>query len=424
MENTEESKTLAPPYYIPFYTELAPDRRDSIYYCSRELLRRALVSDKVRFISFFDEEWEAGGEDYWKLPKDCGHKFVPVNYTGLARFPFGVPNASFMRIRKVQQLYHVLFSQQTCGSLILKKMLGVPTLLHPTIINWVHSDFNESAMSIYPSHKYEILCNLAAGWNIFHNEAFMKRTLTHMRALFSGSMIRAYMRRSTSCGALGIAVREMDAVEPFRGHEGKFVMVYGGRLSIQKGIDKMLLAAAKLVAMGVPLVFELFVTKAEGSSSQDNQKSEESVRATLAKFMKRKDSSFVNVHFNVPHADYYAMCKRADAFYCPSIAESYGISWVEQMYGGAVGVYSQKPWIKGILPDDYPYVARGLDEAVAMLHGIWKDGGKAIRERMRKFILEYHNNDTYNDKVIEHLYRLTRALKEKRKVTSWKEVMA
>lgn len=56
------------------------------------------------------------------------------------------------------------------------------------------------------------------------------------------------------------------------------------------------------------------------------------------------------------------------AFLATAEEESYGLEYVEALVAGAVGVFPDRPWVRTILPPEYPFVYRDPDEAVEMLY--------------------------------------------------------
>ncbi len=66
--------------------------------------------------------------------------------------------------------------------------------------------------------------------------------------------------------------------------------------------------------------------------------------------------------------DYWSALARTTAFLATADEESYGLAYVEALAAGVVGVFPDRPWVRGILPEGYPFVYRTPAEAEAMLY--------------------------------------------------------
>ena len=65
--------------------------------------------------------------------------------------------------------------------------------------------------------------------------------------------------------------------------------------------------------------------------------------------------------------DYWQALARTTAFLATASEESYGLAYVEALAAGAVGVFPDRPWVHGIVPDGYPFIYRTPAEAAEML---------------------------------------------------------
>ena len=64
---------------------------------------------------------------------------------------------------------------------------------------------------------------------------------------------------------------------------------------------------------------------------------------------------------------YWDALARTTAFLATAEEESYGLEYIEALVAGAVGIFPDRPWVRGIVPEGYPFVYRTADEAEAML---------------------------------------------------------
>ncbi len=64
---------------------------------------------------------------------------------------------------------------------------------------------------------------------------------------------------------------------------------------------------------------------------------------------------------------YWEELSRTTAFLATAQDESYGLEYVEAMLAGVIGVFPDKPWVRTILPENYPFIYRDTNEAGEML---------------------------------------------------------
>jgi hypothetical protein len=64
---------------------------------------------------------------------------------------------------------------------------------------------------------------------------------------------------------------------------------------------------------------------------------------------------------------YWDALARTTAFLATAEEESYGLEYVEALVAGAVGIFPDRPWVRGIVPEGYPFVYRTAEEAESML---------------------------------------------------------
>jgi hypothetical protein len=77
--------------------------------------------------------------------------------------------------------------------------------------------------------------------------------------------------------------------------------------------------------------------------------------------------------FGQNRAQFVRNMQAGDVFLCNSLNETYGLAWLEMLGAGMLGVYEDKWWVKGSLPDWYPFVADGPKDQVEMAVALLKD---------------------------------------------------
>lgn len=72
-------------------------------------------------------------------------------------------------------------------------------------------------------------------------------------------------------------------------------------------------------------------------------------------------------------ARWFQRLGEGDVFLCNSISESYGLSWLEMLAAGMLGVFERQWWLDGLLPEWYPFIADSQAEQVEMASALMND---------------------------------------------------
>ena len=64
---------------------------------------------------------------------------------------------------------------------------------------------------------------------------------------------------------------------------------------------------------------------------------------------------------------YWHALARTTAFVATAVEESYGLSYVEAMGAGVIGIFPDRGWSRALLPDGYPFLYQSEEEAADML---------------------------------------------------------
>lgn len=90
------------------------------------------------------------------------------------------------------------------------------------------------------------------------------------------------------------------------------------------------------------------------------------------------------------------------AFLCTSNYESFGIYYLELLCSGIVGVFLDKPWIRGLLPD-YPLIAENQAQAVALMKDVTENYDKwyaIITEQWIPFIRQTYDLKRFATSIV------------------------
>lgn len=78
--------------------------------------------------------------------------------------------------------------------------------------------------------------------------------------------------------------------------------------------------------------------------------------------------------------DYWDALSRTTAFLATATEESYGLSYVEALVAGAIGIFPDREWAHAILPEQYPFFYRTPAQAEEMLYRAVTDTPACRRE--------------------------------------------
>lgn len=104
---------------------------------------------------------------------------------------------------------------------------------------------------------------------------------------------------------------------------------------------------------------------------------------------------------------YWEALAHTTAFLATTEEESYGIEYVEALGAGVIGIFPDLPWAHALVPPNYPFFYKTVDEAKNLL---WQALAKpaearkkmdaAAGESIQKWIGEHHSDDVFDDALI------------------------
>jgi glycosyltransferase involved in cell wall biosynthesis len=211
---------------------------------------------------------------------------------------------------------------------------------------------------------------------------------------------------------LGVDCASIDSAVPNpRQKDDPFTFIYGGRPALSKGIDLALELADTMYRTGKKIAFNAYFVL------------DRSLVGGKLKAWKDK-YPFLQIFENCSQPEFWSACKAADVFLCASGDENYGLSFLECLRCGVPVIFFDRPWIYGILPDDYPYIVQSRWEASALLHRMYDDRKYAegtVRGAQR-FIETEHNRFIHSQRVLDSCIALSSALRTKKHPRSWDDV--
>jgi len=168
-----------------------------------------------------------------------------------------------------------------------------------------------------------------------------------------------------SMGTKNVVVPHSIAVDRIkfkpRKNPEKVRIMFATTLSAVKQADKIGKMFEKMLKLGKPveLVASLPFRRAEIARQYIVEEFKEKAYKELSKY--------TELHVNPPREQYERLLEGADVFVCMSKNESFGLSFFEQLQAGQVGIYLKKPWQKGLLPEEYPFICETEEEVFARL---------------------------------------------------------
>ena len=106
--------------------------------------------------------------------------------------------------------------------------------------------------------------------------------------------------------------------------------------------------------------------------------------------------------------DYWHALARTTAFLATATDESYGLSYVEALVAGAVGVFPDRPWARAILPARYPYFYSTEAEAEEMLfravtetEACRAELDAAANGSFAQWLRDRHNDDNFEQAIAD-----------------------
>ncbi|MDU0968254.1 MAG: glycosyltransferase family 1 protein [Actinomycetaceae bacterium] len=109
-------------------------------------------------------------------------------------------------------------------------------------------------------------------------------------------------------------------------------------------------------------------------------------------------------------SSYWEALAHTTAFLATASDESYGLSYVEALGAGVIGIFPDRPWARALVPEGYPFFYRDLDEAKEMLlRAVTEpDECRAEMERcvdgtLSDWIAKHHSDDAFDVSLVAHV---------------------
>ena len=105
-------------------------------------------------------------------------------------------------------------------------------------------------------------------------------------------------------------------------------------------------------------------------------------------------------------SSYWEALSHTTAFLATASQESYGLSYVEALGAGVIGVLPDEDWARALVPDDYPYFYGDKSTAEALLYRAVTEPEACMRELDQlvdgsfvEWIQDNHSDDTFDQEL-------------------------
>ena len=105
---------------------------------------------------------------------------------------------------------------------------------------------------------------------------------------------------------------------------------------------------------------------------------------------------------------YWESLSQTTAFLATAEEESYGLTYVEALGAGAIGVFPDIEWARQLLPENYPFLYSNKEDAEEMLYRAVTDPDlcraemdDAVSGSFTQWINQHHSDDTFDREVTQ-----------------------
>lgn len=107
---------------------------------------------------------------------------------------------------------------------------------------------------------------------------------------------------------------------------------------------------------------------------------------------------------------YWAALAHTTAFLATATEESYGLSYVEAMGAGAIGILPDRQWARALVPERYPFLystpsqaADMLERAVTETEDCREELDGLVGGSFRRWIQDHHSDDAFDREIVERV---------------------
>ncbi len=243
------------------------------------------------------------------------------------------------------------------------------------------------------THRVE-RASLALSCGLFPTFCNSERTATEVREILS-SWTTQPIAASAKIAWVNLGIR-LEHVQPRQEPEIPVVLYPAIYLSERKQPQVFLDVVERLVRR-TPI-------RVEARLHESHLISEKAMR------LSRRDWAWVGP-LTATREDYWHALARTTAFLATAVEESYGLSYIEALVAGAVGIFPDRPWARAILPERYPFLYRTPAEAEEMLYRAVTDTAACRRAldaaaggSFAQWLRSRHDDDLFEKEIADRVH--------------------
>lgn len=236
--------------------------------------------------------------------------------------------------------------------------------------------------------------SLALSCALFPTFCNSERTATEVREIVS-SWATQPLAASAKIAWVNLGIR-LEHVQP-RQEPAVPVVLYPAIYLSERKQPQLFLDVVERLVKRTPI-------KVEARLHESHLISEKAMR------LSRRDWAWVGP-LTASREDYWHALARTTAFLATAVEESYGLSYIEALVAGAVGIFPDRPWARAILPERYPFFYRTAAEAEDLLYRAVTDTAACRREldaaaggSFAEWLRARHDDDLFEKAIADRVH--------------------
>lgn len=401
--------------------EYGQELRSSLQQIAQSLMRAAAERDDLKLVVPFPasgSRWKNWTPEKWQVDAP-NVEFVPVVMDKYSECPLGRVSADWANGKFGGRTdYYVVATFRPTAAVGIRRLFSKLMVgFRPEVLNIYGIGDCDAFRAMSPDLPNEMLFHCLDSWNIIMGtESFGNHMFRQFSRLFVPSVCQE-IRKKTTVEVIGVDTERLDKVVPMFPDNDKLRLVYGGRYTNEKCGKDYIPVATAAFERGLPIELGMFLVDnrmtINGGSIDELQR-----------------LPFVKIWRNAEPVDdnFWSYGKCSQLFLFTEKLANYGLMPMELLYLGVPGVFVDEPNVKGMIPEDYPYVYRtkadAMQAAQVLLSKLHRGEPVYDMEKMRRFIREKHNRKYFEKRVFDIAVALSSAKRNGVKVSSMKEILS
>lgn len=393
--------------------EYSHEIRGSILQVTQSLLKYVATRDDIHLVVPYPAEgsrWKNWTPEKWGV-SSANIEFVPVLMDKFSECALGRVSSDWANSKfGGRKDYSVVATMRSTAPVGIRRLFAKPMVgFYPEVVNMYLIGGIDYFATLAKDLPDEMLFNFLHSWNVLYGTSGFASTMyKRMTELFTPAVCRKVNARTMHM-PLGVTLDRLDAVKPMAKPEGQIRLAYGGRLVEEKGVQDYLSISEQLYATGYNVEAGFYFVFDRWGAVDDK----------IAPY--KRPFTRVEVNATPVEEHFFAYAASADMFLCTSKHEAAGLAFQELLALGVPGLFLDAPWVRGLVPDDYPFIYKSkndLSEAARMFCNRLQNEESLPydMEKVKKFIRNEHSRSLCERRTVDLLVNLSRAKREKVKV--------